>query len=57
MILISEHFNEETNRQASVYKYGDRYIVQMDKEWSNQYTAEYDYINDAEDAAEDWINE
>lgn len=57
MTPISEHFNEEKNKQAFVFFHGDRYIVKMDKEWRNQYVAEYDFIDEAEDCAEDWINE
>lgn len=57
MKILSEYYNEENKKQASVCLHGNRYIVKMDKDWQNQYVAEYDFIDDAEDCAEDWINE
>ena len=57
MIKISEFFNDEKNKQATVYYHGERYIVSMDKEWRNQYVAEYELLDEAEDCAEDWVNE
>lgn len=55
--IISEYFNDDKNKQATVYFHGDRYIVSMDKEWRNQYVAEFESIDEAEDCAEDWVNE
>ncbi len=57
MVLISEYINDEKNRQAFVFSHGDKYIVEMNKEWKNNYTSEFEYLDDAEDCAEDWVNE
>jgi len=57
MILISEYMNDKNNKQSFVYKHENKYIVKMDKNWKNEYVSEYEMIDDAEDCAEDWINE
>ena len=57
MTLITEFFNDEKNKQSAVYKHGYVYIVKMNKEWKNQYIAEYETLEEAENCAEDWVNE
>lgn len=49
--------NDKNNKQSFVYKHENKYIVKMDKNWTNEYVSEYEMIDDAEDCAEDWINE
>lgn len=56
MILISEHMNDEKNKQAFVYALGNRYVVEMNKEWKNNYVSEFERLDEAEDCAEDWVN-
>lgn len=56
-VLISEYFNDKKNKQAFVYKNYSMYIVEMNKDWKNQYVSEYEILDDAEDCAEEWVNE